>query len=89
DNAVGGVINIITKTGVGIGKPIAGRIEGGVGSYGQREGNGSFSTNSGPWSSAVFGNAVHSDGYRKNNKLDQQNGVGEIRYTTPEFSAFF
>ncbi|MFX8246791.1 hypothetical protein ABTL56_19905, partial [Acinetobacter baumannii] len=69
--------------------PIAGRIEGGVGSYGQREGNGSFSTNSGPWSSAVFGNAVHSDGYRKNNKLDQQNGVGEIRYTTPEFSAFF
>ncbi|WIG50273.1 MAG: TonB-dependent receptor [Afipia sp.] len=89
DNAVGGVINIITKTGVGIGKPIAGRIEGGVGSYGQREGNGSFSTNSGPWSSAVFGNAVHSDGYRKNNKLDQQNGVGEIRYSTPEFSAFF
>ena len=88
DNAVGGVINIITKTGAGVGKPFAARIEGGVGSYGQREGNGSFSTNTGPWSSAVFGNVVHSDGYRVNNKLDQQNGVGEIRYTAPEFTAF-
>jgi len=88
DNAVGGVINIVTKTGVGLGKPYAGRVEGGVGSYGQREGNISFSTNHGPWSSSMFANAVHSDGYRANNKLDQQNGVGEIRYTTPEFSAF-
>ncbi|EGP06831.1 TonB-dependent receptor [Bradyrhizobiaceae bacterium SG-6C] len=88
DNAVGGVINIVTKTGAGLGKPYAGRIEGGVGSYGQREGNLSFRTNHGPWSSSVFFNAIHSDGYRVNNKLDQQNGVGEIRYTTPEFTAF-
>lgn len=88
DNAVGGVINIITRTGAGIGKPVSARAEVGVGSYGQREVNGSFSTNSGPWSTAMFGNVVHSDGYRVNNKLDQQNGVGEIRYTTPEFTAF-
>ena len=88
DNAIGGVINIVTKTGAGSGKPYAGRIEGGVGSYGQREGNISFSANSGPWSSSAFANAVHSDGYRVNNKLDQQNGIGEIRYTTPEFTAF-
>ena len=88
DNAVGGVINIVTKTGPGTGKPYAGRIEGGVGSYGQREGNISFSANSGPWSSSAFANAVHSDGYRVNNKLDQQNGIGEIRYTTPDFTAF-
>ncbi|NGX94518.1 MAG: TonB-dependent receptor [Candidatus Afipia apatlaquensis] len=88
DNAVGGVINIVTKTGVGLGKPYGGRIEGGVGSYGQREGNASFSTNHGPWSTAVFGNAIHSDGYRANNKLNQQNGVGDIRYTTQDFSAF-
>ncbi|MBI3700149.1 MAG: TonB-dependent receptor [Afipia sp.] len=87
DNAVGGVINIVTKTGVG-GKPYAGRIEGGVGSYGQRGGNASVSTNAGPWSSSMFANAVHSDGYRANNKLDQQNAVGDIRYTTPEFTAF-
>ena len=88
DNAIGGVINIVTKTGPGTGKPYAGRIEGGVGSYGQREGNISFSTNSGPWSSSAFANAVHSDGYRVNNKLDQQNGIGEIRYATPDFTAF-
>ncbi len=88
DNAVGGVINIITKTGTGIGKPYAGRAEGGVGSYGQREGNLSFSANAGPWSTAIFGNAFHSDGYRSNNKLDQQNGIGEVRYSTPEFTAF-
>lgn len=88
DNAVGGVINIITKTGAGIGKPVSARAEVGVGSYGQREVNGSFSANSGPWSTAMFGNVVHSDGYRANNSLNQQNGVGEIRYTTPEFTAF-
>lgn len=87
DNAVGGVINIVTRTGAG-GKPVSMRAEGGVGSYGQREGNVSFSTNSGPWSSAVFGNAIRSDGYRHNNALDQQNAVGEIRYTTPDLSAF-
>lgn len=89
DNAVGGVINIVTKTGAGIGKPVSARAEVGVGSYGQREVNGSFSTNTGPWSTAMFGNVVHSDGYRANNVLNQQNGVGEIRYTTPEFTAFF
>ena len=88
DNAIGGVINIITKTGAGIGKPIAMRAEGGVGSYGQREGNVSVSTNAGPWSSSAFANVVRSDGYRVNNALDQQNAVGDIRYTTPDFSAF-
>ena len=88
DNAVGGVINIVTKTGASIGKPYAGRAEGGVGSYGKREGNLSFSANAGPWSTAIFANAVHSDGYRANNKLDQQNANGEVRYSTPEFNAF-
>ncbi|MGL5164616.1 MAG: TonB-dependent receptor [Afipia sp.] len=88
DNAVGGVINIITKTGASSGKPIAMRAEAGVGSFNQRVGNVSASVNSGPWSSAVFGNAISSDGYRVNNALSQTNGVGEVRYTTPDFSAF-
>ena len=48
DNAVGGVINIVTKTGVG-GPPVAIRGEAGVGSFNQRLGNVSASTNSGPW----------------------------------------
>ncbi len=87
DNAVGGVINIVTKTGVG-GPPVAMRFTGGVGSFDQRMGQVSVSTNSGPWSSSFFGNMIKSDGYRANNALDQRNGVGEIRYTTPDFSAF-
>lgn len=88
DNAIGGVINIITKTGVAGGKPVTMRVEGGVGSYGQREGNLSATTNFGPWSTAAFGNMIHSDGYRVNNAFDQRNGIGEIRYTTTDFSAF-
>src|SRR6195952_5622765 len=87
DNAVGGVINIVTKTGVG-GPPVAMRFTGSVGSFDQRMGQVSVSTNSGPWSSSFFGNMIKSDGYRANNALDQRNGVGEIRYATPDFSAF-
>jgi iron complex outermembrane receptor protein len=88
DNAEGGVINIVTKTGVA-GPPVSMRAEGGVGSFNQRMGAISFLTNQGPWSSSVFGNAITSDGYRTNNQLKQQNGFGELRYTTPDFSAFF
>jgi len=29
------------------------------------------------------------DGYRVNNALDQRNDVGDLRYTTPDFSAYF
>lgn len=88
DNAVGGVINVITKTGAGVGKPIQMRVEGGVGSFNSSQGNVSLSTNHGPWSSAAFANVFKSDGYRVNNKTDQRNAVGEVRYTTPDFSAF-
>jgi iron complex outermembrane recepter protein len=87
DNAIGGVINIVTKTGVG-GPPLSGRAEVGVGSYGQKMIEMSTSTNSGPWSTSFHGNAVYTDGYRSNNNLDQKNGVGEIRYTTTDFSAY-
>ena len=88
DNAVGGVINIITKTGAGTDKPIQMRAEGGVGSFNSSQGNVSLTTNYGPWSSAVFANVFRSDGYRQNNATDQRNAVGELRYSTPDFSAF-
>ena len=89
DNAIGGVVNIVTKTGAGAGKPIEMRVEGGAGSYGARQGSTSFTTNNGPWSSSAFANVFKSDGYRVNNATDQRNAVGEIRYTTTDFSAFF
>ncbi len=88
DNAVGGVINIVTKTGVG-GPPVAIRGEGGVGSFNQRLANLSVATNYGPWSTSFYGNGAKSDGYRDNNKLDQRNGIGNINYTTPDLKAFF
>jgi iron complex outermembrane recepter protein len=87
DNAVGGVINIVTKSGVG-GPPVAMRAEGGAGSFNSRLANLSATTNYGPWSTSFYGNAIKSDGYRDNNKLDQMNGVGSINYTTPDLKAF-
>jgi iron complex outermembrane receptor protein len=86
DNAVGGVINIVTKSPAG--RPTAARIEAGFGSFRQAEGNVSASTSSGPWSAAILGNAIRSDGYRVNNELRQYNGAGDIRYTTDQGSAY-
>jgi iron complex outermembrane receptor protein len=86
DNAVGGVINIVTKVGANL--PPSTKVEGLAGSYGYREGRVSTSTSSGPYSASVYGNAVTSDGYRVNNHLNQQNGVGDLRYTTEQGSAF-
>lgn len=87
DNAVGGVINIVTKTGAG-GPPAAVRFEGGVGSFNQRMGSVSAAINSGPWSTSFYGNAIMSNGYRVNNALDQRNGIGNLNYTTSDFTAF-
>ncbi len=87
DNAVGGVINIVTKNGVG-GPPVSARIEAGFGSFNTRLGNVSTSLNSGPWSTSFHGNTVRTDGYRDNNRYSQQNGVGNLNYTTPGLTAF-
>ena len=87
DNAVGGVINIVTKTGIG-GPPVSIRAEAGVGSFNQSMGSVSATTNSGPWSTSFYGVGIRSDGYRANNALEQQSGSGDLRYTTPEFTAY-
>lgn len=87
DNAVGGVINIVTKNGVG-GPPVTARIEAGFGSFNTRLGNVSTSLNSGPWSTSFYGNTVRSDGYRDNNRYSQQNAVGNLNYTTPGLTGF-
>src|SRR5450756_209418 len=88
DNAVGGVINIVTKTGIG-GPPVSIRAEGGAGSFNQSLGNASIAANSGPWSTSFHGEGFKSDGYRVNNAFDQRSGTGDVRYTTPDFSAYF
>jgi iron complex outermembrane receptor protein len=87
DNAVGGVVNIVTKTGSS-GPPAAIRGEAGVGSFNQRMAAISTAANSGPWSTSFYGNGIKSDGYRVNNALDQRNGVGNVQYSTPDLTAF-
>jgi iron complex outermembrane receptor protein len=87
DNAVGGVINIVLKNGVG-GPPVAMRAEAGVGSFNSRLASISAATNYGPWSTSFYGSGIKSDGYRVNNALDQRNAVGNLNYTTPGLTAF-
>jgi iron complex outermembrane receptor protein len=87
DNAIGGVINIVTKTGV-TGPPLAARVEIGGGSFGQRQVAASASANAGPWSSSFYGKQINSDGYRVNNKLAQHDAIGDLRYTTPDLTAY-
>src|SRR5262249_55444980 len=77
DNAIGGVINIITKNGVG-GPPASLRVEGGFGSFNTKVGSVSTAINSGPWSTSFYGNAIKSDGYRDNNRYVQENGIGNL-----------
>lgn len=86
DGAVGGVINIVMKTGAN--QPPTARISGSFGSFKSGEANASASGSSGPFSASVFGSAITSDGYRVNNELRQQSGSADFRYNTEKGSAF-
>lgn len=79
DGAIGGVINIVTKSRAT--SPFEGRIETFAGSFNYREGRVSASSAIGPWSTSVYANAINSDGYRENSKLWQRNAVGNINYS--------
>jgi iron complex outermembrane recepter protein len=79
DGAVGGVINIITKTGIDL--PTRFSAQGVVGSYGYREGNASVQGSQGNWSGSIYGVGIESDGYRQNNKFRQSSGTADFRWT--------
>lgn len=85
-NAVGGVVNIVTKKNVGI--PASVRVEAAFGSFGQKEGSASVHGSSGGWTASAYGNAINSDGYRENNEYRQRNGIADIRYSDAQGSAF-
>jgi iron complex outermembrane receptor protein len=84
DNAVGGVINIITKSNVGL-KPSL-RIEGAFGSFKQHEGTVAAYGSAGKLTASTYVNGIESDGYRDNNVMRQHTAVGDIRYTADEGS---
>ena len=86
DGAVGGTINIVTKTGVSL--PPSVKAEGGFGAFKQHEGNVSAIGSNGPFSASIFGNAINSAGYRVNNDLRQRNAVGDFRYTGDRGSVY-
>ena len=79
DNAVGGTINIVTKSGANL--PPSLRVGGTAASYNYWAGDVSMTSSNGPFSIAAFGNMINSDGYRVNNALRQRNGVVEMRHT--------
>ncbi len=59
-------------------------MQAGFGSFNYREGNLSRSranTSAGQFAASVYANAIRSDGYRENNKLRQENAVGDFRWT--------
>jgi len=78
DGAVGGVINIVTKNAVDL--PPSARVQAGFGSFNYREGNLSANTSAAGFAASVYANAIRSDGYRENNKLRQENAVGDLRW---------
>jgi iron complex outermembrane recepter protein len=78
DGAIGGVINIVTKTQAAA--PFAGRVEGAVGSYNYKEGRLSLSSASGPWTASLYSNVVGTSGYRINSDLREENYVANLNY---------
>ncbi len=87
DGAVGGVINIVTKTQD---KPgVSGKVEAAAGSYGFLEGRQSAGAASGPWSTSVYSNAATASGYRQNSEVRQDNVVTNLSYRTAPFSYYF
>jgi iron complex outermembrane receptor protein len=86
DGAIGGVINIVTKTASA--KPFSGKVEGAAGSYGYQEGRFSAASSSGPWSTSIYGNTVGWSGYRQNSKSNQQNIIGNLNYKTRGWGSY-
>jgi iron complex outermembrane recepter protein len=86
DGAVGGVINIVTRSGAGLPNQL--RVEGGVGSFATRQGNLTASASSGDFSAFVNGHVIESDGYRDNNELNQSSVVGDFRWAFAKGSVY-
>ena len=53
------------------------------------KGNVSANLSSGAFSSSIYANGLDSTGYRWNNSLYQRNAVGDLRWTTDKWSAWF
>jgi len=77
DNAVGGVINIITKKPE---RPFSGKVEGMVGSYQFNKESGFVSGKSGPLSAILSAGYNATEGYRENGFLRAKDVGGKLIY---------
>lgn len=82
DNAVGGVINIITKTPSDRFAASAGAI---AGSYSRNKEYVSVSGGQGPLAASLYGSSDATQGYRENNNYSAKDGGGKIVYDVAQF----
>jgi len=81
DNAVGGVINIITKKGKG---PASGMIGTTIGSYGARKVSAGAGGSNGPWAYFLSSQYADNKGYRSNSDVLAKDGSLRLNYTASE-----
>ncbi|MBT3361041.1 MAG: TonB-dependent receptor [Rhodospirillales bacterium] len=82
EGAMGGVINIVTKTDLPEGT--SGAIGVKYGSFAHRETNMTATHRTGAYSLSANGTYIHSRNYRRNNEIIQGNLVTEARYSTDD-----
>ena len=87
DGAVGGTINIITKVPGKSGTQGEVSVTGASYNSGQFDGN--LSQVEGPYALNLIANAIESDGYRDNNKLEQINFQGDFRIRKDNGEIYF
>jgi iron complex outermembrane receptor protein len=85
DNAVGGVVNIITKKPE---KPLAAKVEGGIGSYHYHKESGSVGGQWGPVSAILHAGYSATEGYRDNGFLRAKDVGGKLIYDLNENISF-
>ncbi|MDX9862700.1 MAG: TonB-dependent receptor, partial [Rhodospirillales bacterium] len=86
DGAVGGVVNIVTKTDLPQGT--SGKVSAVYGSHQHRETNLSVTQDAGSASLSAYGTFIDAHNYRDNNKLIQRNLVTEARWRADEGQAY-
>ena len=86
DGAVGGVVNIVTKSPVN--RPNSADIDYAIGQQQRHETNMSVSQSRGRYSLNLSSNFVQANGFRDNNDLLQRNALGQLRYTGNTGEAF-
>ena len=79
DGAVGGVINIVTKSPAN--RPNSANIDYAIAEQQRHETNMSISQSRGRYSANFSSNYVQAAGFRDNNSLLQRNAIGQVRHT--------